>query len=298
MLPQCDQDWPDTLNDAAEVLIALDPARAAVDLASPRLLSVDNRQVHHLLKAANAAVVDLLADRVAVVFDTAADRAIEKTYPHSYTAAEADQDAGAARPPPRLRRGCPSPPRTPREAIRVAAAAARAMLAGANDPVRFVVAEVERVGYAGLTPPQRVVYNAFCFDAEVCNGGLMQFFANSAGDHAADTLDDLRTLGCVSAVAALDGAVRAIGPLAREPDRDDRLTGFESRYDELATALKPLEESYWQASADLRRRWLKQHRRPCRAVPQAGGLVRPAIWSWAVLKRSSVRRRCRRLGHE
>ena len=255
VLSQCDQDWPGTLNDAADVVIALDPARAAVDLSSPRLLSVENRALHRLLQACNAAGVALVADRVAAVFDAAADRAIAKSYPHSYTAGEAIKmlartDAAAAR--SRL----PVADAHPDKDIRAAAAAARAALSGVTEAVNFVLGQVKRVGYTGLTPPQRVVYNAFCFDAELCNGGLMQFFANGTGGRAVDTLDGLRTLDCRPAVAALDGALRAVGPLARATSREDRLTAFEDRYDELAAAFKPLEEAYWPASADLRRRWL------------------------------------------
>jgi hypothetical protein len=85
----------------------------------------------------------------------------------------------------------------------------------------------------------------------------MQFFGNSSGDHAIDTLAALRELACPEALHALEGAINLIGPLAREPDRDDRLAAFEDRYDELQKAFSPLESAYYGVTGIFRQRmWL------------------------------------------
>ena len=55
------------------------------------------------------------------------------------------------------------------------------------------------------------------FDAEVCNGGLMQFFGNSSGNHVDDTLMALEELRHPEAQAALAGAMHCAGPLSRYP---------------------------------------------------------------------------------
>ena len=49
--------------------------------------------------------------------------------------------------------------------------------------------------YEGLTPVQRVAHLAFLYDAEVQNGGHLQYFANSAGRRWRETLDALTVLG-------------------------------------------------------------------------------------------------------
>ncbi len=119
-----------------------------------------------------------------------------------------------------------------------------------------VMRRLDEGGFEGLTHAQRVVYCAIVFDGEVCNGGLMQFFVNSSGDHAVETLEALRELGHAEAEAALAGAMRAVGPLAREPDREMRLAGFEGRYDGLQEAFGPLESAYYAAAGRLRQAWM------------------------------------------
>ncbi len=84
----------------------------------------------------------------------------------------------------------------------------------------------------------------------------MQFFGNSSGDHAADTLEALRTLEHPEAFHALDKAMRLVGPLSREPDQDMRLAAFEGRFDELKAAFQPLESDYYRTQGQLRQRLL------------------------------------------
>jgi hypothetical protein len=117
-----------------------------------------------------------------------------------------------------------------------------------------VLEKVKQLGFEDLTAPQQVLYCCFLFDAEVCNGGIMQFFGNSSGDHAAETLEALKLLGHAEAECALSTAMKLIGPLSREPDRDMRLTAFENRYDELQTAFAPLEKDFYRTNGMFRQR--------------------------------------------
>jgi len=94
------------------------------------------------------------------------------------------------------------------------------------------------------------------FDAEVCNGGIMQFFGNTSGDRAVETLEALRVLNLPEAFNGLDTAMNLVGPLSREPDRDMRLTAFEGRYDELQAGFEPLEHAYYATKGLLRQRIL------------------------------------------
>jgi hypothetical protein len=140
--------------------------------------------------------------------------------------------------------------------IQEAAAKGLAKLVGLDDPIKFVLDRRQEVGFERLSGPQRVVYCAFLFEAEVCNGGIMQFFGNSSGNHAADTLEALRVLGHPEAYHALDTAIKLVGPLAREPNRDLRLAAFEHRYDELQSAFEPLESAYYRTTGLLKQRML------------------------------------------
>jgi hypothetical protein len=256
LLVQCDQDWADAGNEAPRTVVLLDAARAAVDFASPRWLSPDNRTVHRILEACDEAGVALPADLVRTLLDHSLPLAVgQRCYPHQYVVAAAlkalarvlgDQSR------PLLESALASD----HEKVQVAAATGLAMLVGLDDPVDFVLERKQVVGLEGLTAPQRVVYCAFDFNGEVCNGGIMQFFGNTSGDHAVETLEALRVLGHEEAYHALESAMSLVGPLAREPDRDMRLAAFEDRYDELLLGFRPLEKAYYPRAGVLKQRML------------------------------------------
>jgi HEAT repeat protein len=256
LLNQCDRDWPGTLNDAPQTVVALDYARAAVDFAHPRWLSADNPNVYQIVQACNEAHLSLPEDLVRALLDYSLPLAVgERCYPHQYTVAaalEALARCTGDRAKPILERALASD----QEEIQESAAKGLATLAGLDDPVKFVLDRAQKVGFEGLTVPQRVVYCGFLFDAEVCNGGIMQFFGNSSGDHAVETLESLLVLNHAEAYRALETAISAVGPLAREPDREIRLAAFEDRYDDLQTRFGPLESAYYGTKGLLRQRML------------------------------------------
>jgi hypothetical protein len=256
LLAQCDQEWTGSINDAAKTVVALDPARAAVDFASPRWLSISNPHAHQIIEACNRAGILLPETLVLALLEHALPLATgDRCYPHQYVAAAALESLAMclgeqSRPLLQVHLTNQDPE------IREGAARGIAKLTGSVDPVAFVLQRAEKIGFDGLTPPQRIVYCAFLFDAEVCNGGIMQFFGNSSGDHTAKTLDALRELAHPEAEVALSTAIAHVGPLALEPDREMRLAAFEDRYDQLQTEFGPLEEAYYETQAQLRQKML------------------------------------------
>lgn len=256
LLAQLDQDWGSAMNDAADTIVVLDPARAAVDLADERWLSLSNRNAYRILEACNRANILLPEATLRRLLEVALPEAVgERCYPNDYVAAEALR-ALALRKAEDASVIAQSLLSHENEKVKESAAEALAELAGVSDPTGFVIDRLSKEGYGALSREQRVVYCAFLFDAEVCNGGLMQFFGNSSGDHAVDTLDALAELGHKEAHAALQTAMRLVGPLSRESDRELRLTGFEGRWDELQPAFDPLEKAYYATQVQLRQAWL------------------------------------------
>lgn len=256
LLSQLDQDWGSAGNDAADTIVVLDPARAAADLGDEHWLSLANRNAHRVLQACNRASILLPEPALKRLLDASLARAVgERCYPNDYVAAEA-LHALALRHADGIDEVAQSLLNHEKERMREAAAEALAALAGLTDPTGFVLDRQNNDGYGSLSREQRTVYCAFLFDAEVCNGGLMQFFGNSSGDHAVDTLEALAELGHKEAHTALQTAMRLVGPLSRETDRELRLTGFEGRWDELQPAFEPLESAYYKTQVQLRQAWL------------------------------------------
>jgi Domain of unknown function (DUF4375) len=83
-----------------------------------------------------------------------------------------------------------------------------------------------------LSPAAQVLFNTGCFFGEIVNGGLSQFFSNSPGNRAHETLAALRTIGAALCVQLLEKAL-ALFPGGIAPvDRQKRckfLFAFEDR---------------------------------------------------------------------
>ncbi len=88
-------------------------------------------------------------------------------------------------------------------------------------------ARVER-----LAPSAFTVYAVGCFAGELNNGGFSQFFENSAGDRAHESLAALRAIGSVLCVQLLETALTifpgGVAP-ANQDERIDLLHPFEEQ---------------------------------------------------------------------
>lgn len=139
-----------------------------------------------------------------------------------------------------------------------------------DDPTSFAIAlsdlvfpRWDRDGYEALTPPERVAYCIDALEREVNNGGFQQFFANSSGDTAADTLSALEALG---AAATADLLRRAIGvfPDARPPvDREQRIDLLEQLPADAAATWSRLDDEFYRYPDDLPallRQYVAEHR--------------------------------------
>ena len=81
--------------------------------------------------------------------------------------------------------------------------------------------ESER-GFVSLTFRERVFYLVWWLEAEVNNGGFNQFFFNSAGDYATETVEALRTIGAEQTAALAEQACDVFGPAVPSPVRAER----------------------------------------------------------------------------
>ena len=86
----------------------------------------------------------------------------------------------------------------------------------------LVFGRYDSEGFASLRPAEQV---ALCVDAlerEVANGGLDQFFFNSSGDQAHETLSALETIGAKQAAKILREAMAVFPGGVVPTDRDQR----------------------------------------------------------------------------
>ena len=94
-----------------------------------------------------------------------------------------------------------------------------------------------RENLAALSPHARIVYLAEVLDGEVLNGGFSQFFSNSSGNHAHETLAALHELGATRAAGLLQRAIDTF-PDGRVPhERGKRCDALEKSNDAVLDAL-------------------------------------------------------------
>ena len=79
-----------------------------------------------------------------------------------------------------------------------------------------------KLGYDKLSPAEKVFQCVWGLEAEVNNGGFSQFYFNSAGDHAADTVKSLETIGANHTANLVRQANALFGEAGPSSDRFTR----------------------------------------------------------------------------
>jgi len=83
-----------------------------------------------------------------------------------------------------------------------------------------------------LSPSAQVLFNTGFFSGEITNGGMSQFFSNSSGNRAHETLAALRAVGAALCIQLLEKALTlfpdGIAPVDRQK-RCELLFAFEER---------------------------------------------------------------------
>jgi hypothetical protein len=95
-----------------------------------------------------------------------------------------------------------------------------------------------------------VIYHVWLLDAEVANGGWLQWAANPSGAYAADTLKALRELGLDAAAKQLQMMIDALGPDGSSSDQKRRMAAIDRAMD--SDRPMPDDGTMWQMSTAIR----------------------------------------------
>ena len=66
--------------------------------------------------------------------------------------------------------------------------------------------------YSSLAPAERVFYNVYLLDLEVYNGGFLQYFGNTEGEHAGDLVGSLAAIGADETAARVERFLGQVFP--------------------------------------------------------------------------------------
>lgn len=135
----------------------------------------------------------------------------------------------------------------------------------------LVFPRYDRDGFASLTPAEQVALCVDDLEREINNGGFDQFFWNSSGDHAHETVRALEAIGALQAAQIVREAI-ACFPDATVPADRERRTGVVMRklpqpVRETWFALDGRFYGYPDDLAGLMRRYVQAHRAEFRDWP-------------------------------
>lgn len=94
-------------------------------------------------------------------------------------------------------------------------------------------------GLSNLSPEEQVFVTVWELEAEVNNGGLAQYYFNSAGDNAQQVVGSLEAVGAPS-MASIVTQANALFPGGPPSDQDQRTEGLDSLDSEAEEALDRL----------------------------------------------------------
>jgi len=233
---------------APELLLAIDNDRAKPVLLSPEYFSVENDEVHYIIRALNAAGQKIPHDTLLPFLKTV--KPFVDKYPHDYDYAEALM-AYSHNPDASAEEVFRAEMKSSNEKVQEAAAEALAVLSGVSNAREIVFDALDNKGFDPLSPPQKHYYAVFIYDAEINNGGHSQYFANSSGDHWKSALEGLTAIGAITRAKILREATSLFGtggPSIGNDPRHRQLASFSKQQDKL---LDELDNTYYSSDENI-----------------------------------------------
>jgi hypothetical protein len=245
---------------AAGALLALDRDRAAEFLTSDEVLAKDSLEVRDVLEQLGAAGVHISRERLLNIINRDRREEISKIDGRVIgTALKLLGQQGSLRDEPLLMSW------SEHSSEYAATGATEGLLAlhglpAFEDCLRLSDSHPDE---ADFSAERRLVHDVFLLDAEICNGGLEQYFVNSSGDDWHSALAGLRTIRLAAAAAVVTEATALFGKDGPSSDRETRqkqLAKLVRRDEHLFDALN---KRYYKSAEGLRvqlMRFILQHR--------------------------------------
>lgn len=217
-------------NGFAKVMLGIDRERATRDL-NPGALTIDRNWLRDILEALHEAGIDVPRERLSALLDEAVtmlDRPdFDEMKRFSIDDLVAELIVQLARHDPAAARARLAALRShPRKKARQAAQRARERLV--PDPMKAVGRAYEAAGgFDGLRHEHRVAWLVSMFDAELSNGGWLQWLANTDGPLLVATEAALREVGADRAAEEVRVALATLGPDGRSTDQRRRMKAID-----------------------------------------------------------------------
>ena len=102
-----------------------------------------------------------------------------------------------------------------------------------------------------LTEPQKQFYYNQCLEREINNGGFNQYFINSSGDFAHQTIQSLKSIGANTTADILQKAIDQFPDKKVPQDRDERIELVEQIEETANEVWEELDGKFFEYADDL-----------------------------------------------
>jgi hypothetical protein len=106
-------------------------------------------------------------------------------------------------------------------------------------------------GFDRLSRPEQVFLCIWELEAEVNNGGFHQYYFNDGGDHAADAVEALETIGAARTAALVTRANRLFGLSGLSRDRNKRQQQLKALSETNRAAMEEIDGQFYRYEEDL-----------------------------------------------
>jgi hypothetical protein len=114
-----------------------------------------------------------------------------------------------------------------------------------------------------LTDAQKIFYINQNLEREVNNGGFNQYFHNSSGDFAHETIDALKTIGAIKTASILQAAIDQFPNKIVPKERDKRINILEQIEGRSDSIWEDLDQQFFKYEEDLNQlniEFVRQHK--------------------------------------
>jgi HEAT repeat protein len=235
-------------DEATEILVVFDPAAAKELFLSADFFRADSKILHEALEALDGASIQVPVERLEALIAELSKTKLK--YPQEYTLGRALRLLGKHRRPADIELLKSLSTRPEREVAEGASAGLLAWHGLESFDDRLWKLEKEK-GYGALKRPQQHYSAVLMFDAEVCNGGLDQYFLNSSGDQWKDALEGLKAMKDNKRADILEKAIAKFGESGPSTEREKRLDQLSALIRKDEASFETLNDNYYDVEPPL-----------------------------------------------
>ena len=108
-----------------------------------------------------------------------------------------------------------------------------------------------KVGYDQLAQPEKVFVCVWGLEGEVDNGGFDQYYFNSSGDHALDSVESLESIGAKQSANLVRQANSLFGKTGPLPDQAARQRQLDALDDAEKKMMNAIEKEFYKCEDNL-----------------------------------------------